>query len=172
MDLSIREAVLEDADWLLDLNKRCEPAVGFLDHDRLRALEEQCHGVMIAEDETGERLGALFVMAPGRDYYSLNYRWFERELDSFLYIDRVMVDEAARGKGVGVALYAEALDLAEHLGAELLAAEVNMKPPNPVSMGFHSRMGFAQIGDQDLPDGKHVAMLTRAVLNPDIKPDA
>ncbi|MBB36418.1 MAG: GNAT family N-acetyltransferase [Hirschia sp.] len=166
MDLTIREAVLEDADWFLALNAANTPAVGPLDIDRLRALEDQSHAVMIAEDGQGERLGALVVLAPGREYFSLNYRWFERELDSFLYIDRVMVAESGRRKGVGVALYAEALELAEQHGADQLAAEVNITPPNPVSMAFHERMGFSRIGDQQLPDGKHVAMLTRKVLNP------
>lgn len=167
MDLSIREAVLEDADWLLDLNARCEPAVGYLDAARLSALEDQAHAVMIAETEDGTRLGALIVLAPGRDYFSLNYRWFEEALDNFLYIDRVMVEEGTRRAGTGLALYAEALEMAENLGAEKLAAEVNVDPPNPVSMSFHERLGFEKIGEQHLPDGKFVAMLTRPVLNRD-----
>ena len=166
MDLNIREAVLEDTDWFLKLNAACEPGVGFLDEPRLRALESHAHAVLIAEDDEGERLGALVAITPGREYYSLNYRWFEREFDNFLYVDRIMVADSGRRKGVGLALYSEALEMAENIGAERVVAEVNVKPRNDVSLTFHDKVGFEKVGEQDLPDGKHVVMLSRQTLNP------
>ncbi len=170
MDLSIREANEADADWIVPLNAANTPAVGEMNTARFSVLEAEAHAVLIAENDDGEALGFMIVMAPGRDYDSPNYRWFEAELESFLYVDRIAVAEEARGKGVGLALYAEALDMAEAHGAGQLAAEVNLKPENPASLAFHRKLGFAALGEQDLPDGKRVVMLARPTLNPEVVP--
>ncbi|WP_018997887.1 GNAT family N-acetyltransferase [Hirschia maritima] len=168
MDLNIREAQLEDIDWIVDLNQANIPAVGSLTRDEYEALEKQCHGVLVVEDETGERCGFIMLIAKGRDYSSPNYRWFEENFDSFLYVDRIAVSEAGRGKGVGLALYSEALDMAEAQGAEKLVAEVNVKPMNEVSMNFHKRLGFEEVAQLTHEDqGKTVSMLVRSTLNPE-----
>lgn len=167
MDILVREALEDDVDWILALNAANVPEVGELTRTTYLALEDQCHAVLIAEDAAGERLGMIMLVAPGHDYDSVNYRWFETELDNFLYVDRVMVAEAGRRKGVGLALYSEALEMAEAQGAENLTAEVNTTPPNPVSLAFHERLGFTQIGAQDTPGGKTVAMLCRKTLHPE-----
>ncbi len=169
MDLNIREAQLEDIDWIIDLNQANVPAVGSLTREEYLDLEAMCHGVLVAEDEEGQRLGFIMLMAKGRDYASPNYRWFEANLENFLYVDRVAVSESGRGKGVGLALYSEALDMAEAHGAEKLAAEVNIKPKNEVSLNFHAKLGFVEIGQLERPDqGKVVVMLSRPTLNPEM----
>ncbi len=168
MDLNIREAQLEDIDWIVDLNQANVPAVGSLTREDYVDLEPKCHAVLLAEDETGERLGFVVLMVRGRDYASANYQWFEKTLDNFLYVDRIAVAEKGRGKGVGLALYSEALDMAEAQGAEKLAAEVNIKPMNEISLNFHKKLGFEEIGELNHPDqGKTVVMLTRSTLNPE-----
>ena len=167
MDILVREALEDDVDWILALNAANVPDVGGLTLETYLALEDQCHAVLIAEDASGERLGMIMLVAPGHDYDSVNYRWFEEKLNNFLYVDRVMVAEAGRRKGVGLALYSEALEMAEAQGAENLTAEVNVTPPNPTSMAFHERLGFAKMGEQDTPGGKSVAMLCRKTLYPE-----
>ena len=42
----------------------------------------------------------------------------------------------------------------------LLACEVNEQPPNPASMAFHERFGFAAVGRQETEGGtKQVALM-------------
>ena len=151
---------------LLLLTRTTRLKLAPLDLDSYRAIEAEAHAVMIAEDDAGKRVGAVVLLAPGRDYENPNYRWFEDQLESFLYVDRIIVSADARKQGVGLALYAEALELAEDHGAGCVTAEVNLDPPNPVSIAFHEKLGFTPIGEQSLPNGKRVVMLSRATLNP------
>ena len=53
-------------------------------------------------------LDALTVtLPPGRSYGSENYAWFGRKLADFAYVDRIVVAEGRRGRGVGRAAYAD-----------------------------------------------------------------
>ena len=71
------------------------------------------------------------------------------------------MSNAARGCGVGRALYEETLRLAAELGEERVTAEVNEDPPNPESMAFHAKLGFRQLESRMSGSGKRVAMLER-----------
>lgn len=42
---------------------------------------------------------------------------------------------------------------AQALGAPLPACEVNLHPRNDVSLAFHERQGFGEVGRQDRDDG-------------------
>jgi predicted GNAT superfamily acetyltransferase len=73
---------------------------------------------------------------------------------------RVVVAPEARGRGLGRRLYE---DLAATAGARPLCCEVNLVPPNPGSLAFHERLGFAACGEGDDPrNGKRVRYLIRA----------
>jgi predicted GNAT superfamily acetyltransferase len=87
--------------------------------------------------------------------------WFRNRFDRFLYVDRIVVDPAARGRGVARALYGHAFAEARAAGRPRVVAEVNRVPPNPGSDAFHERLGFAQVGIAALPGGKIVLYLER-----------
>ena len=86
-------------------------------------------------------------------YASPNFQWFKQRLTQFLYVDRVVVDERFRGRGLGQALYADAADLAVARDVPI-TCEVNIEPPNPQSMGFHQGLGFEPMGEQQTEGGK------------------
>ncbi len=46
-------------------------------------------------------------------------------------------------------------------GADHLALEVNVDPPNEVSLAFHAGLGFTEVGRQDTPYGIRVSMQMR-----------
>ena len=103
--------------------------------------------------------GGLIAFGPGAAYASPNYRWFDARHADFLYVDRVVVDAACRGAGLGRALYGALRDHASGR-TPLLACEVNEQPPNPASMAFHERFGFAAVGRQETEGGtKQVALM-------------
>ncbi|MEM6627457.1 MAG: GNAT family N-acetyltransferase [Pseudomonadota bacterium] len=162
--MRVRDATPDDAAWVVALNAASEPHVGPMDRAHYLALASMAAAVRVAEaDETP--LGVAILFAPGAAYGSENYRWFEENAPRSLYVDRVMVAAAARCRGVGKALYEDALALGEVLELEGVSAEVNDAPPNPVSMAFHASFGFETLTVRPLSDGnKRVAMLYRPLV--------
>ena len=104
----------------------------------------------------------MLALRPGLDYWSLNYRWFAERGDDFLYLDRIVVAERARGIGVGRAMYDD-IDRFAGTMWRRITLEVNLLPPNPGSLAFHERMGFRRIGVREDDSGtKAVALMERA----------
>lgn len=165
--LTIREVRLADVDRCLELNNAATPAVPFMEHAALAALlEESDHAYGVVDGSTADAplLGFVLAMVPGRDYSSENYRFFSRRSDSFLYIDRIVVDESIRGAGLGRLLYERAFEIARDSALREVTCEVNVQPPNPESMAFHLRMGFAEVARQATKNGSvDVALLAASV---------
>ena len=160
MGVVIRDAVPVDEGFILALNAASTPAVGEMPAQSYRDITAQAYRILIAE-AGGEPAGFLILIRPGSSYPSDNYGWFEEKFDRHLYIDRIAVSEFAKGRGVGRALYYEALKLAAELGEQRLTAEVNEDPPNPQSMAFHAKLGFRHLLSRMSRSGKVVAMLER-----------
>ena len=80
-----------------------------------------------------------------------NLTYLSSHLDNYFYIDRVIIDAAAQGKGYGRLLYEDFEQYAREQGYDYLACEVNTKPDNPGSHRFHLKLGFEAIGDKDYP---------------------
>ncbi len=80
------------------------------------------------------------------DYASENFLWFRKRYDRFVYVDRVVVAEADRGKGLARQLYDALFAAARQAGHTRIVCEVNSDPPNPASDAFHGRLGFREVG--------------------------
>jgi uncharacterized protein len=81
----------------------------------------------------------------------------------FAYVDRVVVDGARQGQGLGRLLYEDLFAAARARGLAVVGCEVNLDPPNPGSMAFHVQLGFAPVGEAvDPRNGKLVRYLGRA----------
>lgn len=160
-NVSIRDYCSDDLDWALRLNNDAVPAVNGHTAESWTCLMDIAHAVRVAETNEG-RAGILVLFAPGAPYASLNYRWFSDAYPNFLYVDRIVVDPAAQGAGVGRALYQDGMALCEELGAPVFTCEVNEEPPNPGSLAFHARFGFEIVGRQETEGGaKRVALMAR-----------
>lgn len=153
-----------DAAWhaaALALTAAHEVETGPLDASALAGLLGMaCAAPALAEGDA--LLGFAIALPPGAAYASPNYAWVAARLDRFAYVDRVIVAPAARGRGVGRALYAAVGDAARAAGLARIACEVNLDPPNPGSDAFHAALGFREIGTAHLPDrGKTMRYLVR-----------
>lgn len=143
---------------VLALNARVETHTSPLDPARLDALLAASSLSLATPD------GAAFVIAfdEGADYDSPNFLWFRNRLDSFLYVDRIVVAPALRGLGMARALYGRVFAAVAAAGRERVVCEVNFEPPNPGSDAFHAALGFAEMGRGAPAPGKVVRYLARA----------
>jgi predicted GNAT superfamily acetyltransferase len=87
-----------------------------------------------------------------------------RRYRRFVYVDRVVVAPAVRGRGYARLLYADLFDRAGRAGHDIVVCEVNSDPPNPASDAFHAAQGFAEVGRAAIHQGsKTVRYLARAI---------
>ena len=160
----------------LALNQEWVPEVGTIDAVRLEHLVDQASLATVAVDtavSSGDDalLGLVIVMAPGADYDSPNYQYFERAraegaIGDFRYVDRIVVATAAHRRGVGRRLYDAVFDHAREQGATTVTCEVNVEPPNPVSTAFHTSLGFAEVGRQSNDGGTTTVAFMTAPVTP------
>lgn len=102
---------------------------------------------------SGQLDGFCFAMDQGSDYDSPNFHWFAARHQRFVYVDRIIVSSAARGRGLARALYEDLIRAARRAGHEALCCEVNITPPNPASDAFHERLGFRRVGEAAINGG-------------------
>ena len=94
--------------------------------------------------EIGGEVGAfLLAFREGADYDSPNFRWFAARYDAFLYIDRIVVGQAHRGKGVGIGLYEDLFAFATQ-----------------------TRFGFREVGTQWVAAGRKQVSLQDVTVSP------
>ena len=167
-DIVFRPAAPQDFDRLFEINGLSVPGVSA---ETAYALETifSVGETRVAADANDRPLGFINLVAPGTmAYESPNLRWFEAWQDrahlKVQYVDRIAVDPAARGLGIGERLYQCAFDLSASLDG--LGCEVNSLPPNPGSHRFHQRLGFKEVGQQVFEPGKKaVVYYVRASAN-------
>jgi len=107
-----------------------------------------------------------FLLAFDQDaaYENPNFEWFRERFDRFVYIDRVVVSPAMRGRGLARALYMSLFERAAAHNHSRVVCEVNLDPPNPASDAFHAALDFEQVGLAILPGaGKTVRYFSRRI---------
>jgi predicted GNAT superfamily acetyltransferase len=157
----LRDFHPDDAGAVLALNAASVAVLSPLDAAGLGHLAAQSASFRIA-GERGRVDAFLLALREGADYASPNYRWFAERHPSFFYIDRVVVDAAQRGAGLGAALYADLFAQARAADVPWLACEFDIDPPNAASAKFHARFGFAEVGRQRVAGGKKEVSLQMA----------
>lgn len=135
---------------LLALNNAHAVELSWLEPGRLAHL--------VAEAFVARRVGVadalLLTFDQAADYDSPNFLWFRARYDRFVYVDRVVVADAARGRGLARRLYDALFDAARAAGHERIVCEVNAEPPNPASDAFHAALGFVPVGTAAIHGGK------------------
>jgi hypothetical protein len=149
-----------DLRGMLALSNAHHVEVGKITIEGLKTLVDASWHVRIA----GNIDALLIGLEQGAAYDSPNYLWFTQRFPRFAYIDRIVVAEAARGRGLARLLYEDFFHAAKTRDHSHICCEVNYQPPNPGSDAFHERMGFEEIARATLPDrGKSVRYLTRMI---------
>jgi len=143
----VRDAVAADFASVLRMNLESERFLSPMDAQRLQLLRAAAalHRVACIDDAV-----VAFVLAfrEGANYDSPNYQWFASRYDTFLYVDRVVVDGAHQGKQLGGELYRDVFRVAREAGVPRVTCEFDVVPPNEASRKFHARFGFVEVGEQ------------------------
>jgi predicted GNAT superfamily acetyltransferase len=152
----IRDAGPIDFPAIVALNAGSEQYLSPMSAARLAQLHAWAayHRAM----EVGAEVAAfLIAFREGADYDSPNYRWFGARYASFVYVDRVVVAAAHRGRGFASALYDDVFAFARENGVATVTCEFDTDPPNEVSRRFHARFGFSEVGTHSY-NNKRVSM--------------
>jgi predicted GNAT superfamily acetyltransferase len=159
----IRDFAPDDIEPVWRLNEAAVDAVSSVTRDQMLALVSMSRDVLVIENSDGI-IGFCNTFNPGADYGSINYRWFSERYTEFVYLDRIVIGESHRNRGLGALLYGEVERRMQMSGGPgLLTCEVNFDPPNEGSLRFHRRIGFSPVGRQESKPGLVVEMLAKAI---------
>lgn len=158
--LSVADVTGAEGEALLALNNAHAVELSWLEPETLAHL--------VAEAFVARRIGMadalLLTFEQDADYDSPNFLWFRERYPAFVYVDRVVVADSARGRGLARALYDDLFAAAKAAGHERIVCEVNSDPPNPASDRFHAALGFVTVGTAQIHGGKKtVTYLERAL---------
>ncbi|MGF1453773.1 MAG: GNAT family N-acetyltransferase [Alphaproteobacteria bacterium] len=149
-------------DRVLAINNASARETSPLDRAGLAHLVEQSVYARVTGIEPSAVDAFVIAMDQDADYESPNFRWFKARLEAFLYIDRVVVAQTARGKRLARTLYEDLFAFGRGAGHRFVACEVNRDPPNPRSDAFHAALGFSEAGAAVLAEmGKTVRYLVK-----------
>ncbi len=158
---AIHNLAHEHLEAVLALNAAHEAETSALTRDALERLVEAAFSATAIGAGTDAFLIAFDEAAT---YDSPNYLWFQARYDRFVYVDRIIVAGHARGRGLARLLYEDLFSRTRHSGRDLVACEVNLRPPNPGSDAFHAALGFVEAGRGDIHGGaKTVRYLTKSL---------
>jgi predicted GNAT superfamily acetyltransferase len=151
---SLRPITPSDVDDVLALNERNVVKLAPLDAARLAEIQDWADRVDVL-DVDGDFAGFVVTFGPGTPYDSDNYRWFTDRFDDFYYLDRIVLHEDFRRRGLGGFVYDDVEETARKHGR--LALEVNLVPRNDASLAFHESRGYVEVGR--LGDDDHLVTL-------------
>lgn len=134
---AVTEATSEIERALARLLPQLNPNLAVPDMSRLRRLVADPAVTLLIAREGDEILGTTTVIV-----YTTPF-WIKARLDE------VVVDDAARGKGVGEALVKAALDIGRERGAQVAELQSGRGEPRRAAHRLYERLGF-QIRDSDV----------------------
>jgi uncharacterized protein len=137
------------AEALLALNNAHALELSWLEPERLKHLVAEA----FLARSIGHLNGFLLAFDQTADYDSPNFLWFRSRYPRFVYVDRIVVVSAARGRGHARRLYRDLFEHAAQAGHDRVVCEVNMDPPNPASDAFHAALEFVEVGTASVHGG-------------------
>ena len=145
-----------DLELLYKWNESAVPKVNSLTFEEFRLQSINCTYSYIQYSTDSMPVGFIFLYDEKTEYDSLNYLYFKKKYQKFLYVDRIIIAGEYQKKGYGQQLYDYIID--SH-NPDIFCCEVNITPPNRQSLSFHQKYGFIEIGQQTVYN-KVVSLLT------------
>ena len=160
--LTIHPATIDDFAVIESLNNSVVNLTSPMDAERIQQLHAMSsyHRVIVQDSQL---MAFLLVLGPDCDYNSVNYQWFDQHYDDFAYIDRIVVRDGSRGRGLGTLLYENlfAWAISQQIGN--IVCEYNVEPLNEASRKFHNTLGFQEVSLERIGQAKRVSMQLRVL---------
>ena len=160
--LTIHPATIDDFAVIESLNNSVVNLTSPMDAERIQQLHAMSsyHRVIVQDSQL---MAFLLVLGPDCDYNSVNYQWFDQHYDNFAYIDRIVVRDGSRGRGLGTLLYENlfAWAISQQIGN--IVCEYNVEPLNEASRKFHDVLGFQEVSLKRIGQAKRVSMQLRVL---------
>jgi len=147
--LDIRDVSLDVTEALRGLNNRFAQETSWLEAGDWVQMQTHAFAAIATRDVNG----FLMSFDQSAGYDSRNFLWLKERFERFVYIDRVVVDPAAQGQGIGRRLYEALAVRARAAGHERIVCEVNTLPDNAASHRFHERAGFTPVAEVEWEPG-------------------
>lgn len=163
MSLTFRPVQTRDFEAILAINAAGYPGVVRLAFDELATVLATAPFFYVAEVDA-QVAGYVIAYTDQNSYDGDEFLWFQARYPNFLYIDQIAIASAVRQARVGSHFYQFIEQFARQQGLTSLVCEVNLEPLNPISLNFHAKNGFVEVGVMDTPDGRKVS-LRRKELN-------
>ena len=103
-------------------------------------------------------MGFVICLRENTNYKSINYKFFQNRHNKFFYIDRIAIANKYQSSGIGSILYNKLLSIKVKFNIPI-CAEVNIDPPNELSINFHRKHGFSEITESTLKEGYSVVYM-------------
>jgi GNAT superfamily N-acetyltransferase len=126
----VAEATPEVYEALARLLPQLNPTLPVPSRERLRALMDDPAVTLLVAREDGRIVGTTTVIV-----YTTPF-WIKARLDE------VVVDESARGKGVGEAIVRASLEVARRKGAQVAELQSGRGPQRSAAHRLYRRIGF------------------------------
>ena len=154
--------MIDDFAVIESLNNSVVNLTSPMDAERIQQLHAMSsyHRVIVQDSQL---MAFLLVLGPDCDYNSVNYQWFDQHYDNFAYIDRIVVRDGSRGRGLGTLLYENlfAWAISQQIGN--IVCEYNVEPLNEASQKFHDVLGFQEVSLKRIGQAKRVSMQLRVL---------
>ena len=145
---------------ILSLNQKAMPAVSFMDEKSLNYFYNVSEYFKLIKCSKENKIyGFLIGLTDRLNYQSENYLWFSERYSSFMYVDRIVIQDDSLGLGFGSMLYNDLINYSKSKFKNIIC-EYNIKPMNLISKNFHKKFGFKRVGKQKTEGGtKEVLMM-------------
>lgn len=148
--------------FMLPLNNAHAAETSLLDE---QGLESLLRNAFYARGIECGLTAILIALDQNADYQNPNFQWFKQRKREFVYIDRIIVAKAARGRGLARSLYDDLVVRLKQTGHRRAVCEVNIQPANPASDAFHAAMGFLPIGEATIHNGAKVVRYLERIVD-------
>ena len=142
-DLS--SALLEN---LYSLNQENTPEVGSLNNSECFRKLIELSSISLLIEYKDQVIGFIICFRENSVYSSENYKFFNGNKEKFIYIDRVVIKSGFRRMGFGTQIY-KYIDEVAYKNFLPICCEVNSMPRNEISLNFHIKNGYIEVGEKD-----------------------
>jgi predicted GNAT superfamily acetyltransferase len=136
---------------LYSLNQENTPEVGSIDDIESFGKLIGLSSTSLLVEYKDQIIGFIICFRENSIYGSENYKFFNNKKNKFIYIDRVVIKTGFRRMGFGTHIY-RLLDELASKNLLPICCEVNSFPKNEISLNFHTKIGFVEVGKRDFHD--------------------